>query len=230
MAEQLAFHLSTKPALGREDFMLSPSNAVAVATLADWSVWPSKKMALIGPPASGKTHLVHVWAAETNATVARAADLTPASVETLAAAPCVIEDADQIAGNHTIEETLFHLHNLAFAIGNPLLVTAATPPTRWGITLPDLASRMNATTITQMAAPDDALLMAVLVKLFADRQLSPAPEVITYIAARMDRSFAAARDIVAGLDHLALARNRAITRPLAAEFLDQFTNVMPSLQ
>ncbi|HMS96681.1 MAG TPA: chromosomal replication initiator DnaA, partial [Tabrizicola sp.] len=113
---------------------------------------------------------------------------------------------------------LFHLHNLAIS-GGSLLLTARTPPRDWGLSLPDLISRMQATPIVQLEAPDDSLLSAVLVKLFADRQVAVAPNLIPYLVSRMPRSIGAARGLVAALDARALAAGRPITRALAGEVL-----------
>ena len=71
----------------------------------------------------------------------------------------------------------------------------------------------------EVQPPDEALLKAVLVKLFADRQLNVEPTVIDYLSLRMERSMAAASRVVAAVDRLALATHRKLTRPLAAEAL-----------
>jgi chromosomal replication initiation ATPase DnaA len=130
-----------------------------------------------------------------------------------------VEDAELIGGNRAAEEALFHLHNLILPAGR-LLITARRPPRDWGLHLPDLLSRMQATAIARLDPPDDALLAAVLVKLFTDRQIAVPPTLIPYLIARMERSIAAARDLVAQLDRLALAEGRGVTRQLAAEILD----------
>ncbi|MEH6741423.1 MAG: chromosomal replication initiator DnaA, partial [Sulfitobacter sp.] len=101
------------------------------------------------------------------------------------------------------------------------LLTGTGAVAHWGITLPDLDSRMRGALEASIDAPDDALLSAVLVKLLADRQLMPPPDVIPYLLKRMDRSFAAANRIVAELDRESLARKRPITRALAALVLDK---------
>ena len=59
----------------------------------------------------------------------------------------------------------------------------------------------------------------MLLKLLADRQLEAGPEVIDYAIARMERSFDAARRLVAALDLRALELGRPITVPLAREVL-----------
>src|SRR5437763_1943381 len=68
-------------------------------------------------------------------------------------------------------------------------------------------------------APDDALIGAVLLKLFADRQLEVGEDVVVFLLRHMERSFAAARRIVAALDRAALVARRRITVPLAREVL-----------
>jgi chromosomal replication initiation ATPase DnaA len=98
-------------------------------------------------------------------------------------------------------------------------VRSAAPRT-WGITLPDLASRVQAASVATLDALDDALLAALLAKLFADRQITPPPRLIDYCLRRMERSFAAAQALVAALDARSLAEGRPIGPSLAAEILD----------
>jgi chromosomal replication initiation ATPase DnaA len=217
MPRQLSFDLPVRPATGRGDFFVSPANAEAVAMLDAWATWPAGKLVLIGPEGAGKSHLARVWAAE-----AGAALLQPG--ETAAAGPgraVVVEDADRVAGEAAAEEWLFHLHNNVLAHGGRLLLTARSAPSHWGIGLPDLASRMLATPQAQIAPPDDALLAALFVKAFADRQLAPPEALIPYLVTRTDRSFAAVQSLVAELDALALARGAPVGMRLAAEVLDK---------
>ncbi len=221
MARQLTFDLPVRAALGREDFFVSPANAAAVASVEEWRAWPARKMLLTGPEGSGKTHLVHVWAGLAEARIVPALELGGADIPALAAGPVAVEDADRVAGEAAAEAALFHLHNLVLAEGHALLLTAEYPAGRWGLTLPDLKSRMQGTATATLQPPDDTLLAAVLVKLFTDRQLSVDPKVIDWLTRHMDRSFAAAGALVDALDATALAERRAITQPFAARVLDK---------
>jgi len=225
MSRQLTFDLPARPALGRDDFFVSPSNTHAVATIDDWQNWPQGKLVLAGPRGSGKTHLAHVWAAETDAAVVPAAQIASHDISGLAAANAhiAVEDVDRIAGDSGAEVALFHLHNLVLSEGGRLLLTAATAPPEWPITLPDLASRMQGTHVITLAPPDDPLLLAILVKLFADRQLAISPAVLSYLVSRMERSFQGAQSLVAALDMQALSEGRAISQRLAARVLDNLT-------
>lgn len=221
MAEQLTFRLPARPALGRGDFFVSPANAAAVDLVSRDAAWPLGKLALTGPEGAGKTHLAQVWATETGATFIAAADLPTADLPALAATVRVaVEDMDRAAGDPATEEALFHLHNLLLAAGGRLLLTGRTPPAHWPIRLPDLRSRLAATATADLAPPDDALLAAVLVKLFADRQIAVAPPLVAYLVPRIDRSFAAAHAIVDRLDRAALSEGRPVTRALAQRLLD----------
>lgn len=216
---QMAFDLGVTEDFSRAGFFPSPANALALGTLEDWENWPQNRLLLTGPEGAGKTHLAHLWAAEVAAPVMQAhalADLDPTTLPRHLA----IEDADLVAGSAGHEEALFHTLNHQLGSGGHLLLTARAAPRDWGLRLPDLLSRLQSIAIARLEAPDDALLSAVLVKLFADRQIAVAPNLIPYLVARIDRSIAAARAVVAALDAHALALGRPITRALAAEWLD----------
>lgn len=219
MSRQLVFDLPAKDGMTRAEFFVSPANALALAALDGWQAWPGGKMLLLGPPGAGKSHLAQIWATDTGAAQVAGAGLEDTDIPALAAARVVVEDAEAVAGNAQAEAALFHLHNLLAQTGGALLLTAAAPPRDWGLTLPDLMSRMQAAPVTRIEPPDDALLSAVLVKLFADRQLAVAPNLIPYLVARMPRSVGAARELVAALDAAALAEGRPVTRSLASGLL-----------
>ncbi|WP_372841263.1 chromosomal replication initiator DnaA [Phaeovulum sp.] len=224
MARQMAFDLPLRAARGRADFFISPANAQALAAIDAPEAWPQGRLLLRGPEGAGKSHLAGLWAEEQGAPTVSAAMLQRANVPALVAAGAVlVEDADTIGGHPEAEAALFHLHNLAAAEGALLLLTATRPPRDWGLTLPDLASRMTALPIAQIEPPDDALLAAVLVKLFADRQVTVSPALITWLVAHIDRSLAEARQVVDRLDATALSLGVPINRRLAQQVLDTGT-------
>ena len=219
MTTQLSFDLPVRPALGREAFFVSPANAMAVVMIENWDQWAGRKLALIGPAGAGKTHLTHVWAAAADARIISATDLVGADIPALCRTAIAIEDVPAIAGNPEAEEALFHLHNMVLAEGRHLLVTADKPVLTWGLTLPDLLSRMQGTQSVTLEQPDDQLLSAVVAKMFADRQVMPSPETIAYMVSHMNRSFDAARELVASIDRAALEQKRPVNRALAIEVM-----------
>ncbi len=219
---QLPLALELRPALGRDDFLVAPGNEVAVAWIDRWPDWPGPALALYGPPGCGKTHLCQVWRAMSGAVQADAAALDANQPPELlgAARACVLDGAEAALGvDAERERRVLHLYNLLSERGGHLLVTGRDAPARWACALPDLGSRLAAMTAARLAAPDDALIEAVLVKLFADRQLRVGSEVVRFLSARMERSFEAARALVAALDRAALADRRAVTVPLARRVL-----------
>ncbi len=215
-AEQLSFDWALPVALGPEDFFVSDSNADAHAMIAGGLRWPEGKLALVGPPGSGKTHLVRIWQGIAGAERREARDLDPALPR--AGTAVAVEDVETLPRES--EAALFHLHNHLLATGGRLLLTSDRPPARWGVRLADLASRVQATGVVRLGPPDDALVEALLAKQFADRQLFPAPGVLVFLARRIERSHAAAAAAVAALDRASLSEGRKVSLSLARRVLD----------
>jgi chromosomal replication initiation ATPase DnaA len=210
---QLALALEHRESFAREDFIAGPGNAAALAVVDRWPDWPGRTMVLVGPEGAGKSHLAAVWAQRSGSRLMASRAMTAAMVpQELATGALVIEDD----GTHD-EAALFHLLNLAWEQGAFLLITARVPPASWPVVLPDLASRLRALPLVEVAAPDDAMLRVVLVKLFADRQIAVADDLVDYLANRIERSFVGARRAVAALDREALRQMRPVSRTLAAE-------------
>ncbi|HUW72980.1 MAG TPA: DnaA/Hda family protein [Methyloceanibacter sp.] len=214
---QLAFDLPHRAALGAEDFLVSDCNLAAVRLIDAWPDWQGPVQLLIGPPASGKTHLVRVWQVRSGAVALDPAHLGIALLDRLVSgSTIVVEDADRAGYD---EKTLFHLLNLAREKHFFVLLTARVGPNRWDTQLPDLSSRLNAVRVTEIGVPDEALLRTVMVKHFADRQLDIDPKVLEFLALRIDRSLEAAAAAVEAVDRAALASGRKISRQLVAEAL-----------
>lgn len=213
---QLTFDLPARDGFSRDDFFPSASNRAALAMLDDWANWQGGRLMVIGPKGAGKTHLAHLWAAEVGAVIIAARDLAGVDLRDLGDRVAV-EDAHLITPEG--EVALFHLYNLLSNQGH-LLLTARVAPRDWTIGLPDLLSRLQTVQIAQLNAPDEALMAAVLIKLFADRQIVVPPNLIAYLIPRIERSIGAARDLVVQLDARALSLGRPVTRALAAGLLD----------
>lgn len=220
MHDQLSFDLPVRTALEREDFFITEANALALAMIDDWQNWPARKLILTGAHGVGKTHLAHVWAAQSGANVVRACELPLLDIPTLASAPIAVEDIPQIAGNTAAQNALFHLHNLVLAEGHSLLLSGVGDVKFWGLTLPDMMSRLQGTPVAHIQDPDDALLMALMAKMFNDRQIMPSLDTVTYLLRHMDRSARRAGELVEALDRASLAQKRPITRALARDILE----------
>jgi len=218
---QLNLELPVRTALGREDFLVAPCNAAAVAWLDRWPDWPGRMLVVHGPEGAGKSHLAEVWR--------QASGACALPVEILAGAPAqvqvsggavLLDDVDRGLGGAAAEPALLHLVNYVRESGGSLLLTAQRPPARWSVGLPDLHSRLIAAPAVGIGPPDEALLAALLAKFFHERQIQVGGEVIHYLISRIERSYAAARRTAEALDAAALAGKRPITVPLARLVLE----------
>lgn len=218
MSEQLVFELPHRAALGADDFLVSECNATAVRLVDAWPSWSHNIHVIAGPGGCGKSHLANVWRLGSGARVIAGDAAGIDALDSLAAAPAlVLEDADRTGIDET---TLFHLVNFCNEKGLPLLMTARALPRDWPISLPDLVSRLRSFPVVTIGPPDDDLLRAVLVKHFTDRQLNVPPQVITYLATRMERSMDFAGRLAESIDKAALEAGRKVTRQFAGQVLD----------
>lgn len=209
-ARQLPLDLPHVVSFHREDFLESRSNALALALVERWPDWPSYAAAIVGPHGSGKSHLASIWAEQAGARIVPARLLARDDVpRALTTGALVIENL--VPGDFD-EHALFHLFNLAKEDGASLLITSTHPLENGMAMLPDLASRLRLAPSAKLDAPDDALIAAVLVKLFADRQIAVEQDLIAYLLPRMERSLGSARELVAKIDAAALAAGRPATR------------------
>jgi chromosomal replication initiation ATPase DnaA len=189
---QIPLTFPVTPAMAREDFLVSDSNREALAFIDRWPEWNAPALYIYGPVGSGKTHLSAIWKAR-----------APQSA--------LIENLDIICGDRPQEETLFHLYNRVRQVPGSILLTGTLPLAMMRFAIPDLASRLRACPQVAIGLPDEDLMRALLVKLFSDRQMRIDVAVIEYCITRMERSFGAARDLVARLDQISLTEKRPVT-------------------
>lgn len=213
---QMALDLRLRSASGRDDFFVSGSNDEAVGWVDRWPAWPGSALVLTGPEGCGKTHLGTVWQTRSNALSYGDTSLDVTNPPSGAAV--LVENVDAIED----DASLFHLFNAVTAAGGSMLFTARTPPARWVARLPDLVSRLSAASTVSIRAPDEVLITAVLMKMFADQQLDVEPDVLNYLVVRMERSFADARALVEDINRTSLAERRAVTVPLVREALQRW--------
>lgn len=216
-SQQLVFDFPLRPALGREDFIVTRCNEAAVSAIDRWPEWPANMLALWGPKGAGKSHLAHVWRAKSNAKVVEAADLSVGDIpELFESSAFVIDDCDLI----TNEEAFFHLYNHLKQTGAYTLFVGTDQPGKWATLLSDLKSRLSTIPAFEMGSPDEDLLRAVLEKQFRDRQLEVDGEVLDFLLLRIERSFEEIRRIADAVDLTALTQKRRITKKLAVEAME----------
>lgn len=181
------------PRRSRRDFVIASTNQHALGTLDRWRASAEPLLVISGPPASGKTHLLHILADETRDGVS------------------ILDDADR----NSDARALLALIETARETGARMAVAGRGDPAEWAQGLRDLQSRLSAATRLDLAEPDDALLQAVILKLLKDRQLRAGPGLAAYAAARLPRTCAAAEAFVAALDAASIAEGAPIGMKLA---------------
>jgi chromosomal replication initiation ATPase DnaA len=196
-------------------FLADASNAEARAWLAAPARWPAQRLALWGAAGVGKSHLLREAAAALGLARADGASLRGVPEPRALA----LDDADLVPE----AAALFHLINANAASGLPLLLAGRAPPGQWRVALPDLASRLRATTAVELARPSEALCAALLARHLAERQLSLPSNLAAWLLLRLPREAGAIAEAVARLDRLSLAAGR-LTRPaitaVLADLLD----------
>lgn len=213
---QLPIEFHRDEGRSRDDLAVTEANRAAVGSVLNWPDWHSPIMLLAGPVGSGKTHLAAIWRERAQASLFNAEAIGEPALPLSGAV--LVEDTDR---GRLDEEGLFHLINAVRVANGSLLLTSRSFPGAWNIALPDLASRLKAATTVEIGEPDDALLAAVITKLFADRQLAVDQHVVRFLVNRMDRSLGAAIDLVGRIDRMSLENKRPITRALAATALEE---------
>lgn len=196
MPTQIALPLVT--ARGSETVVMGPSLVPVIEALQAAERWPFRTAILAGPPRSGKSLLAR-WFAESGAGE-------------------VVDGADALP-----EDEVFHRWNRAQADGKPLLLVANRAPGEWKVALPDLASRLGAALLIEIAPPDDELVAGLVAELSARRGLVLGEQVLSYLLPRLERSHAEIELLIETLDRLSLERKAPVTISLVRDALAERT-------
>jgi chromosomal replication initiation ATPase DnaA len=215
MSSQLALDLPHRQSWDEADFFITSRNEHALRLVTAWPNWHAPAAVIFGPPQSGKTYLANIWRNRSSGEFIEPSKLAE-HMWAAPYAPLIIEDVDTAV---FCETALFHHLNLAREHGSFILLIAQTPPGQWEISLPDLRSRIRSYPAAEIQPPDEEHLAGLLLKHFSDRQIEVAPDVISYLVARIERSMAAAQMVAEQLDKLALAEQKKVTRAFAAKVL-----------
>ena len=191
---QIALPLDWPVAEKDEDFLVSDANRAAFDHFKRWSLWPVMATILTGPRKSGRSLLGRIFVRKTGGRL--------------------FDDAE----DHD-EETLFHAWNEAQEKRRPLLLIADAPPPVWQVKLPDLRSRLAATSHVRIEQPDDRLLGDLVLKLLGDRGVAAPPELPEFLVPRIERSYVAVQQVVDVLDRAMLSHRRRMTVPMARRAL-----------
>lgn len=202
-----------------ETLVVAEANRDAARLLTNWQSWPGGALALVGPKGSGKTHLALAWALEADARELSPTDAPDAGAALYeeTAGRLLIDDADAARD----EAMFWRVLDLARARGGAVLLVGAAPPCAWPASLPDLRSRLAALPVARLGEPDEALLEVVLRRFCREQFIHLSDDAAKYLARRLPRTFAAARDLVALIEAGLAKPARPVTLKVAKRALEQ---------
>jgi DnaA family protein len=183
---------------------------------------------LHGPAGTGKSHLLigacrAVIDANRPARYVSLTQLPAPRADAIAAVDAegllAIDDVQAIAGERGAERALFDLYNRAKAADGRMLFAASASPAEFGVTLPDLVSRLAMCTQYALRPLDDAGRRAMLRVLAGRLGLRLDDEVLDWWFARQPRDPASLVALLQRADRASLAAQRRITIPFLRELL-----------
>ena len=209
--EQIFFKYSLDPNLGIEDFFVSQSNLEAYNILLKSSD-ENKKILLLGPKKSGKTHLGLIWKNKNNA-ITYKKNLN-----------FILENKKAVFIDNLFSEinetNIFHIINHCNLNNLKILITSEFNLSTYQFKIVDLSSRLKTFVNSKIYLPDDNLLVNLIMKLLSDKQIVIRNhEIFNYILKRVDRSYQKVFLLVEKIDQLSLVKKRELTIPLIKELL-----------
>lgn len=209
--EQSYFNYNLKPGLTLDDFFVSTSNKKAYSFILNKKI-DNKKILLIGPNKSGKTHLGKIWQKNNNA--------------------ISYENNFEIILNYKKnifiddffkninEEQIFHLINHCSINKLTILLTSNKELFEHNFLLKDLVSRLKTFNLLRINLPDDDLIINLIIKLLHDKQIIiKNKEIFHYILKRIERSYEDTFLLIENIDKLSLEKKRELTIPLIKKLL-----------
>ena len=223
--DQLILPFTPHSDFSRQAWIEDVSNQEATACVNQWPDWPWPRIVcLYGDKGSGKTHLAYLWAKQSKGVYLNATQAQEQSpYEIFTPKQTIVLDKVELLSN---QEWLFHFYNFIQETKGWALLTANHAPSRWGVTLPDLASRLQTVISVQLHRPDGAALKTIMIKQFRDHGLIVKPEVVDYLLKQCERSFAEVNRWVVELNRVGAIKGRSITIPLIREVLAQENRVL----
>ncbi len=211
--------------MSEEDFLVAACNETAYKTIKIWPYWQHFALNIFGPKSSGKSHLAQIWINRVQKSLPR-----PIQIPVVPASNINMKNINKYANEspflvienmdgHINEEAFFHLYNHYNVPEKFILFTSEFPLSKLPLKLPDLRSRLNTVPTAEILQPDDAMLTALIAKLFNDRQIIISQEILDYILKHTERSFDFIARLIEEIDDISWTYGRAVSIPIVRDAL-----------
>ena len=204
---QQTLPLKLLPSYGRHDFIIGESNIEAVKWVDNFSKSKVNGLVIIGPVASGKSHLISTL--KNKYKILEAEDINKEKINILELKDLIIENIEKIENHYFF----LHVINIVKEKKFKVLLTSRVPIKDLDIRLEDLKSRLLAYSHSKILLPTDDVLRGIIIKISKDKGLLLSDNVINYILSHLERSYSIINSFINELDQLSLIRKKKITIP-----------------
>ena len=211
---QQTLPLKLLPSYGRHDFIVGESNLEAVKWVDNFSKSKVNGLVIIGPMASGKSHLISTL--KNKYKILEAEEVNEEKINILELKDLIIENIEKIENHYFF----LHIINIVKEKNFKVLLTSRQPINDLNIRLEDLKSRLLAYAHSKILLPTDDVLRGIIIKISKDKGLLLSDTVINYILSHVERSYSIINGFINELDQLSLIRKKKITIPFIKNFME----------
>ena len=207
--------LELREARNRKDFVVGKSNQEAVKWIDKFPKWSGNGLIIVGPRASGKSHLTFVWQKKSHCDIVNYKEVDSESKKLLNFKNLAIENIHKI----TNFKFLLHVFNIKKERKLNLLLTSRLSINKLSIALQDIRSRLIALPQANILLPTDDIIKGTLLKLFRDKGIFLSTDLVNYIFIRIERTHSSVTRFVNEVDKLSLREKKNITIPLIKKII-----------
>ena len=211
---QQTLPLKLLPSFGRHDFIVGESNLEAVKWVDNFSKSKVNGLIIIGPSASGKSHLISTL--KNKYKILEAEEINKEKINILALEDLIIENIEKIENHYFF----LHVINIVKEKNFKVLLTSRLSIKELNIKLEDLKSRLLAYSHSNILLPTDDVLRGIIAKISKDKGLLLSDIVINYILNHVERSYSIINSFINELDQSSLIRKKKITIPFIKKLIE----------
>ena len=212
---QQTLPLKLLPSYNRHDFIVGESNLEAVKWVENFSKSKVNGLVIIGPSASGKSHLISTLKNEYK--ILEAKEINEEKLNILELKDLIIENIEKIENHYFF----LHVINIVKEKKFKVLLTSRLPIKDLNIKLEDLKSRLLAYSHSKILLPTDDVLRGIIIKISKDKGLLLSDAIINYILIHVERSYSTINKFINELDQLSLIKKKKITIQFIKKFIER---------